>query len=438
MRRFDRLRLLAILFALVTIARGQGNPGTPSFSVYDTHGFDTINLQNLNVSLTIPIMAKGGALPLSYNMQGGGSYIYSSFAQLYPGVNQAPLAALANNAIGATFLLAQPSTLAVVSCPPGYGTGFGTKASGWHITLGDHTIHNLPATDVSYSGATCFSSFTDTVIDGTGYTLTVTNGKASAIYTKGGMTLSSSSITDSNNNSISVNSGNTQFEDTLGLTAITSAGTNPFTQAYWTDINLGSPTFSATNTPYTLRSAFGCPSLSDYSTLNLSLPTTLTFPDTRTIGLTYETTSGFPSDRTGRLASLTLPSGGGITYNWNPSGAGSSGHYGLNCTYLVPNSITRTTSDGTTTYTWAATTGGTGNTTTVLDNGGNKTVYTFTGLTATGGNAAPPVVQALTQVQRYQGSNTLLTTDVYCYNAASGQPGNCATAVVSGPITELA
>jgi RHS repeat-associated protein len=80
-----------------------------------------------------------------------------------------------------------------------------------------------------------------------------------------------------------------------------------------------------------------------------------------------------------------------------------------------------------------------GNTTTVVDNGGNATVYTFTGLTSAG-NAAYPVIQALTEVQHYQGAaspSNLLTTDVYCYNAVSGQPGNCSTAVVSEGTTGI-
>jgi hypothetical protein len=71
--------------------------------------------------------------------------------------------------------------------------------------------------------------------------------------------------------------------------------------------------------------------------------------------------------------------------------------------------MTRQTQDGTTTYNWALVNNGNGNygnTTTVIDPGRNKKVYTFTGLTSTG-NAAPPTMQALTEVQTYQNTGTV-------------------------------
>ncbi len=77
-------------------------------------------------------------------------------------------------------------------------------------------------------------------------------------------------------------------------------------------------------------------------------------------------------------------------------------------------------------------------TNTVVDNGGNTTVYTFTGFTSSG-TAALPTTQALTQVTHSQGSSTLLTTDVYCYNAVFSSCSFTAapTATVTLPVTSV-
>ena len=404
-------------------------------------------------------MSKSGAFPFTYALTGGDSYIYaayidSSLTELLPGVENAPLIAAANGILDVGGAYATPSVVTYNQpCPSGDGSGNATEYGGWFIHLADWTEHYLPTSDISYSGSSCSSSFTDVVTDDTGYTVSVTGGTANSIYTGGGMSITGSSIVDSNGNSISQvynNVSNTaSYIDTLGVTVLTQTGNAsglPPQQSTWTNVNGSSVVFGAASTEYTLKSAFGCAGLTDYSS-SLYMPSEFTFPDNTTIGLTYETTPGYSSDTTGRLAKLTLRSGGSVSYNWNPSGAVSSGHYGLNCTYLVPNSLTRTTSDGTTTYTWAPVNNGKGhwgNTTTLVDRGGNKTVYTFTGLTSTG-NAAPPVTQALTEIQYYINIGTVSSAsyssiptrqDVYCYNAGIGQPGDCATAVVSLPITE--
>jgi RHS repeat-associated protein len=125
---------------------------------------------------------------------------------------------------------------------------------------------------------------------------------------------------------------------------------------------------------------------------------------------------------TGRLGQITLRKGGTIGYAYS-----GGTHNGIDCTYQTPPTIIRTTSDGRTEYDFAPSS--TGVTTTVTDNGGNKTIYYFTYSST---NGAP----ILTQVVHRQGGSTVLTTDVYCYNAASGQPANCATATPSLPIQE--
>lgn len=321
-------------------------------------------------------------------------------------------------------MTASGSSIAKPYCP---NSSIQTDEIGnWQVTSPDGTIHLLPSSDVSDTKGCIYPTFTDQTIDGSGYTVTVKNGALVSIYTKSGILVQRFSATDSNNNSMSDNGG--AFTDTLGLTALTLAGT-PTTTYSWTDVNGGSPEIAVTNTGVTLKSNFACGSPLDFNQLG-SVPTELAYPDGTKLLIAYEPTPGGSSGQyTGRLAQITLRSGGTVQYQY------SGGNKGLNCTTGIPPTLKRITSDGTTIYTWSCP-NCIGNqvgpsTTTVTDNGGNTTIYTFA---ANDGPSYPPV---LTQVQRFQGSGTLLTTDVYCYNAASGQPGNCTSATVALPITEV-
>lgn len=388
-------------------------------------------------------MSKSGAFTLRAALVGGESYISYNGTTLQPGVLAQPISPIINGILspyGYTQVLA--STTSSVTCPSGDGTGSATKYSGWYLQMTDGTVHSLPSTDVAYGGTSCSSTLSDQVTDGTGWTVTIVGGTYNA-YEQTGVTVVSSgglmvdiataTIQDSQSTPNKINYSEQEFIDTLGMETLVVDG-NAFGQLGWFDVNGGNPTESQTFTNSTLKTSFSCSGKADYpATSGTFLTTGIAFPDLTNLGLSWEPNG---SDTTGRLAKLTLRTGGTVTYNYNPS-SGPNG--GLNCTYLVPNKMTRITSDGTTTYTWASyqiSGNSYGNTTTVVDNGGNKTVYTFTGLTATG-NAASPAIQALTQVQHNQGSSTLLSTDVYCYNGANGQPGNCSTAVVSGPVTEV-
>ena len=126
---------------------------------------------------------------------------------------------------------------------------------------------------------------------------------------------------------------------------------------------------------------------------------------------------------------MTLRTGGTIGYSYGT----------MNCPSLIPSSITRTTTDGSTTYTFALN-GTHGTKTTVLDPGKNKTVYTFQGTDSTGLPVAGTPL-TLTQVQVYQNTGTVASpaypsspnrTLLYCYN---NNTSNCATTQAAYPIT---
>ncbi len=397
------LCVLVGLLSLAGLASGQINPGTPSFSAFDAHAVDTIDLQNLNISLNMPIWQKSGAFPLEFNLSAN-SYITTSVNGIS---SQFEVCSLNQSCPLSGALVGQvhvgPPSFSSQACPDNPQTNTNVYTN-WTVVSSDGTIHPVNAVGVDTKGCIYGTQFTAQTLDGSGYTLTVittaTNYSIQSLYGSAGGSYPLGSITDSNGNSITATTGSNAitYTDTLGVNPAFTAGfssnpqslVGPFT---WTDVNSNSQQVSATYTSgLTLKSAFGCSSHLDYDNTGQSLPTSISFPDGTAMGISYEPTPGGSSGQyTGRLSQLTLRTRGTVTYNYNPSSAPNDG---IDCNWGIPNKLTRVTSEGTTTYMWAAVNNGNGNygnTTTVVDNGGNATVYTFTGLTQSFGTFPSPL-----------------------------------------------
>jgi RHS repeat-associated protein len=454
--------LLSCLYCLPMLGQTMPlNAGSPNWSAYDVGQYDSINLQNLSVSLAVPIMNKPGAIPFTFGLNASVSMESVFGTSIYPAMALAPVTPSVNGTLGVlgyTPAIAGYSYAATGRCPSADGTGYATAYNLWFVQLADGTVHAFPTTFWAFAPtSTCSGTYTSTAIDGSGYTLTLqasiplcpSNGPMPFCVTvidRSGNKLDQTTFTNpqsaASNITWAPNTG--IWTDSLGLHTLTqSSGGNSWN---WTDVNGGSPTASVTTTSYTARSVFGCSSGADINIAGEPLPTAITFPDSTSLGLAWEPTPGYLADRTGRLAQITMRDGSStVSFNYNPT---ASNNDGLNCTYLVPNSMTRTTSDGTVTYTWTSfTNGGTnyGNYTTKLDSSQNKTVYTFTGLSSNGVKPIP-TVQALTEVQYFHNTGTIASptysstadrTNIYCYNTSSPIVASCQYGVMTMPITEV-
>lgn len=169
-----------------------------------------------------------------------------------------------------------------------------------------------------------------------------------------------------------------------------------------------------------MKTNFGCSSITEYPATSQNLISEIDLPDSTKYTFTYEPTPGFSGDVTGRLASVSLPTGGTINYTYS---GGSSGH--ITCTDGSTAALGRQTPDGT--WTYAHSESGTAWTTTITDPQSNQTVMNFQGIYPT-------------ESQVYEGSSsggTLLKTTLICYNGAtpSGTPATCNAATVTLPIT---
>jgi RHS repeat-associated protein len=416
---------LALLGSFRASAQNLGTGAYP-FASLDNKGFDSINLGNLNVQFAIPIVSRQGrGLPFNYVLE-------------YEGLIWSPQhgAWVNDSAWGFNGVLNGTSF-------SGYITDNETTGDDCPVVNGrqppsrrlfTNYVYHDPygaAHNINYSRELpCVGSNTGVTItgdgstrDGSGYTLvngiTIEN-RSGSIITPGTSATGQdiTNITDTNGNVISKSVSGT-FTDTLGVSALTVSGVGPVSFTYPVTLQSdGASTASATLTyqTYTVRTNFQCPNISDFGSLSVSLVNRITLADGSFYAFTYEPTPGATDGAvTARLASVTLPTQGTISYSYsggcNGSGITADG---------TPSGLTRTTTDGTKSYA-RATVNANATSTTTQDEQGNVSVYQFT---------SPGSSQFFeTHRQIYQGSNTsggTLLDQYTCYNGASapcdGQP----------------
>ena len=241
--------------------------------------------------------------------------------------------------------------------------------------------------------------------------------------------LSTSGISDPNGNSISYSGTNPYtFTDTLGQPTITRSTSSSQETDTWTDALSNNHSVQLNYSAYTLLTSFGCAADQTTPTSNAMFPTSVSFPDGSSLSFTWETNYSNSSYHTGRLSSITLPTGGKITYAY------TDGTNGINCADGTPAKMTRTTPDGQWTYTHSV------GTTTVTDPQGNNTVYTFVSVAQPSGSAlAYSPLWMETEKQVYNGSvspTNLIQTVITCYNNTSSTPTNCNPSALTLPILE--
>lgn len=270
-------------------------------------------------------------------------------------------------------------------------------------------------------GQTPVTTFTSSVSDGSGYTVKI--GPGATVYDRNGTVytvpesyVGSGNYTDPNGNTITVN-GSGSFVDTLGKTALTVSGTapNPVTYTY-TDSNGSSQTITMNYQSYNVQTNFGVSGDGEYSVSGISLVSSIDLPDGSAYHFAYETTPGNSSATTGRIASVTLRTGGTISYVY------TGGSNGIEADGSA-SGLNRTTSDGTTSFTRSVASA-TQTSTTKVDPMGNATAYSFVGDNIGHWYESSKAV--------YQGGigGTPLSNETVCYMS-----GTCPTTSVTLPIT---
>ncbi len=371
--RFSSIIVLAVMFLIFAIGSVRAQ-GFPPFGSFQTGNFDGLNLQNLNVNFSIPVISSPGRgitfqLPTVYN-----SLVWSEYASVWT-----PAWGWQENLPSGqtTGGLTVTEQFKCYANPPGWYWATRYKYGNFAYIDPVGTKHSFP---ISYTVDECWGDSGTTsgyATDNSGYYGVLTPDYTTVLVTnQAGDSPRASTIIDTNGNYITqtINGSETDYKDSVGRTAgkvITSAtsiqyqfldgsGTNTYKTA----------TLYLTST--TIKTNFACSGVTEYNG-SAYLPTELDIPTPSGATLkylfSYEATPGSPTTSTGRLQKVTLPTGGTYEYDYG------STNDGVNCSSGSVVSMTRKVSDGTTTGTWQY---GTANSvTTVTDAAGNDTVYTF-------------------------------------------------------------
>jgi RHS repeat-associated protein len=384
--------------------------------------FDSVDLANLNVHFSIPVVSKAGrGMPINFNLtfdssvwyvQTSGSSKFWNFAT--SGWNSDPQ----------TGYVTYQTRWSM--CYDASGTKWMHGIEYWYgFTYHDQfgVAHPFPGETWASAPDVCDPpdnnpSFTSQTGDGSGYKLQVTNNYQPVVTSRSGavvnMPLSGSGGTmlDTNGNEIteSTAAGVTTITDTLGQPALSISGTTAKTYTY-TAPSGGAASVTVNYSPHTVASNFSCTGVTPFGPTSVSLVSSIVLPDGGTYQFSYEQNG---SNYTGRIHSVTLPTGGTITYTY------SGGSNGITCSDGSAAGLTRQTPDGTWTYSRTAGTGAAW-TTTVTDPQNNQTELQFQGIYQT-------------QKKVYQGSiasGTPLETVDTCYN---GSAVPCTGTAVALPI----
>jgi RHS repeat-associated protein len=416
---------LVVIWSVFIVAPilGQVTTGTPPLSSLQT-GSDIVNLSNLNVHIDVPVFQRAGrgGMDFNYHLAYDSSMWFrsSSTGSAYWVLNtNDPLLEQAENNADPVVGNLVVNTHLVDIC----GTTGKQYARTFVYIDASGTPHPFSGSYDYVTGTGCGSNgpiFTGVTTDGSGYTLTYPGW---TLYDKWG---SVPGREDRNGNITTITSSfnstgtvlTTNYYDTTSSTIpvliktmgwVSGSQANTITYAY-TAPSGAQATFAVKYNPHTLQTHFGCSGVSEYGPGTVSLLSEIDLPDNSKYIFTYEPTPGFPSSVTGRLASITFPTGGTISYKY------TGGSNGITCADGSAAGLQRTTPDTGTGYWNYSQVQGTGgaSTTTLTDPQNNHTVMQFQG-------------GYETQRQVYQGaintSNLLLTTTT-CY-VSTANPQTC-------------
>lgn len=444
---FHVITLATALLASTVAMNAQVATGAPPFSTIEGGPFDGVNLGNLNVHFSVPILHKAGrgisfAFDLGYDNSVWTPVTSGGVTSWRPVLNWGWSGSISSGTGFVSFN--ETDTFPIPNCQKTTYSGYV-----YHDSLGaTHPFNGSAVWEFGIGGHSCtgfFTGFTNTASDGSGYTLTISNfsgtgplkSKSGTLITTpfnqtGGTT---SGIVDANGNEVTANTSN-QFFDTLSSTSAvlstSGSGTPASPVNYQYTSPAGSKQYSAIYTAYTVQTNFGC-TTQEYPPTSNNLVSEIDLPDGSKYLFSYETTPGDvhnPHYVTGRISTVTLPTGGSIQYSY--TGAND----GINCADASTLSFQRVVTPG---GTWTYLRSGTGTdwTTTVTDPASNQTAISFEKDSAT----TPPTNNFYeTQRQAYQGttSGTLMNTTINCYNSNSvGTPTSCYNTPVSSPIRRV-
>lgn len=439
------LAVVAVLTLVASFSNAQVATGSYPYGTFDTLGPDTINVGNLNVHLSIPVLNKAGrGLPFTYAL----SYDNSVW---YPLISNGTTAWTPVQAFGwrgsteiATGYVSYSTAVVSKSSKTCSYTEYTYSGFTYHDPFGvQHSIIGYTRQFYGTCGGTNITTLSRTTTDGSGYSISVTNYTDALVTSASGKQISppenmgagSASVIDSNGNEITVD-GSGHFTDTTGKVAMTVAGGAPNPQTFtYTDTNGNPQSVKMTYESYTVQTNFGCSGITEYPATQTYLVSSIVLADgVSTYTFTYEPTPGDSGKVTGRIESVTLPAGNTISYSY------TGGNNGIECTDGSNAGLTRSlnsdSGSAASTWTYARSSPNGANTThtEVVDGLQNHKAYDFVEpAPATSGTTA---LYYESNRSVYQGakSGTPVLARQTCYNASTSP---CTATAITPPIAQI-
>ncbi|HMG86729.1 MAG TPA: RHS repeat-associated core domain-containing protein [Terracidiphilus sp.] len=459
----SRLWISALMFTACASAFSQVQTGTPQFGTFSA-GPDVINIGNLNLHLSIPVLSKAGRAGLNFNS--ALSYDSSIWYPVSISGQMAwqPVFGWGWQGMYQPSYITYKMTTASGSCGqhgqyswqswtftnltyfeqsgvshafPNF-TGSYINSPGSSVgcpPAGGNPPPNTPASTFDSSGLTAF-----TTLAAGNLTAYVTNKAGTTFfpvsYANGGPsgTSGSYSAIDSNGNEITGSNG--VYTDTTGNTAFTVAGSspNPVTLTFKTTSG-GPSTVTVNFSPVNIKTNFACssPSVTEYTATGQYLVSSIVLQDTSSYSFTYEATPGNSGYYTGRVASITLPAGNTIKYTYQGSNNGISCADGSTLGFTRQLNADSGSAASTWSYLRSSVGSGTSHTE-VVDGLANYIEYDF--VEPSNAPTSPSAQYYETSRKIYEGAatGTPLLARSTCYNGASAP---CTTSAFSLLISQL-
>jgi RHS repeat-associated protein len=414
---------LALAFTPPCFAQTPGT-GFPMYGSFDSSPADTVNRNNFNSVLIMPIVSGNGrGLGFNYSVSYN-SLVWTLGApppfgstwqpNFYGSGGSGPLPWGWNTKLvtgGVTY------NATVTTC----GHPRMTTYNGFLWVAPDGTQRSFPITTVNVGlcGGTSVPSGDAAAADGSGYHMWVTNYTTATVFAPDGSQVNPI-LKDTNGNFVSstVNGAETDWTDSAGhiILKIVVGASSILYEVAAPDGSYQTTTLNLTS--YNIKTNFGCFGITE-NTTTAKLPSSLVYPNGQQYTFTYEPTPGNTGYVTGRIQKATLPNGGYVQYTFGTT------NDGISCGDGTIVNVTRIINDAgiwgdTSTWTFVRTAFGTARTVTYpqmpYDTAANQSVYTI--------NSSGQETQA----KIYQGSTsgTLLRT-INTTWAANGSPATKTT-----------
>ena len=396
-----RLVLILLILCAINLSAQNTGTGTPNFGSFTTGTKnDIINNQNLNIHFTAPLSSQKGRGPLNFHFE----EIYDSQIWLpVPNGGTTSWTPVLDSYGHQTFGWQTGMPTGNISESTSYSGTCVDSSSG--VVFNAFTENNFTFTDPLgtrhlFPGVTATMTANASGFCVFGGNLTGYAGDASGYYIEVNLAANPPVVVHAPNgiqylmNVSAVDfTGATFFEniakDTNGnfITGQSDATwTNTDGHAWRGNINPinGNAWLTPNQLSYegvtinlqaiSIQTSFGCPGVAEY-TGTANVPATIVLGNGLSYTFTYELTPGSTTTYTGRLKSVTLPTGG--TYQYDYPGA----HGGINCADGTTMAVNRTINDGNSSQVWSFARNGTTTTITApklsYDAAGNDTVLTF-------------------------------------------------------------